>query len=163
MQCGEQPMIIIDIPGYKRLEIEHLVCDYNGTIAVDGKLIDGVQKIINVLSEKVNVHVITADTFGFVEHELENVHCKLIKISLQNQAVSKLKYVLDLGKDKTICIGNGNNDRLMVKEAALGVALLQEEGASTKTLLDSDIICKSIIDAFGYLMEPKRLIATLRS
>ena len=107
--------------------------------------------------------MITADTFGFVERELENVRCKLVKISTQNQAVSKLEYVLNLGKDKIICIGNGNNDRLMVKEAALGIALLQEEGICTETLLASDVACKNIIDAFGYFKEPKRLIATLRS
>lgn len=156
-------MITIDIPGYKRLEIQHVVCDYNGTIAVDGKMIDGVSEIINDLSKDLDFHVITADTFGFVERELENVRCKLVKISVQNQAVSKLEYVLKLGKDKTICIGNGNNDRLMLKEAALGIALLQEEGTCTETLLASDVVCKNIIDAFGYFMEPKRLIATLRS
>jgi soluble P-type ATPase len=155
-------MIIIEIPGYKVLQIKHIVCDYNGTIAVDGKLIDGVCDTINKLSEEVGVHVITADTFGFVERELENVHCKLVKISIQNQAVSKLEYVLNLGKDKTICMGNGNNDRLMLKEAVLGIALLQEEGACLETLLASDIVCKNIIDAFGYFLEPKRLIATLR-
>jgi soluble P-type ATPase len=156
-------MITIDIPGYKRLEIQHVVCDYNGTIAVDGKMIDGVREIINDLSKDLDFHVITADTFGFVERELENVRCKLVKISIQNQAVAKLEHVLSLGKDKTICIGNGNNDRLMVKEAALGIALLQEEGTCIETLLASDVVCKSAIDAFGYFMEPKRLIATLRS
>jgi len=156
-------MITIDIPGYKRLEIQHVVCDYNGTIAVDGKMIDGVCETINDLSKDLDFHVITADTFGFVERELENVRCKLVKIPIQNQAVAKLEYVLNLGKDKTICIGNGNNDRLMLKEAALGIALLQEEGTCTETLLASDVACKNIIDAFGYFKEPKRLIATLRS
>jgi len=156
-------MMTIDIPGYKRLEIQHVVCDYNGTIAVDGKMIDGVCEIINDLSKDLDFHVITADTFGFVERELENVRCKLVKISTRNQAVSKLEHVLNLGKDKTICIGNGNNDRLMVREAALGIALLQKEGACIETLLASDVVCKSVIDAFGYFKEPKRLIATLRS
>ena len=156
-------MITIDIPGYKKLEIQHVVCDYNGTVAVDGKMIDGVCEIINDLSKDLDFHVITADTFGFVERELENVRCKLVKIPIQNQAASKLEYVLNLGKDKTICIGNGNNDRLMLKEAALGIVLLQQEGACIETLLASDVVCKSVIDAFGYFKEPKRLVATLRS
>jgi soluble P-type ATPase len=156
-------MMTIDIPGYKKLEIQHVVCDYNGTVAVDGKMIDGVREIINDLSKDLDFHVITADTFGSVERELEHVRCKLVKISNRNQAVAKLEYVLNLGKDKTLCIGNGNNDRLMVKEAALGIALLQEEGTCIETLLASDVVCKSAIDAFGYFKEPKRLIATLRS
>jgi soluble P-type ATPase len=155
-------MMIIDIPGYIRLEIKHVVCDYNGTIAVDGKLIDGVRKIINELSKDITFHVITADTYGFVERELENVNCKLVKISRQNQAQSKLEYVSGIGKDHTVCIGNGNNDRLMLKEACLGIALVQEEGACVETLLSANIVCKSIIDAFDYFKEPKRLIATLR-
>jgi soluble P-type ATPase len=155
-------MMIFDIPGYTRLEIKHVVCDYNGTIAVDGKLIDGVCEIINELSKELEFHVITADTYGFVERELKNVNCKLIKISNQNQAQSKLEYVSGIGKDRTVCIGNGNNDRLMLKEACLGIALVQEEGACVETLLSSTVVCKSIIDAFGYFKEPKRLIATLR-
>ena len=126
-------------------------------------MIDGVCEIINDLSKDLDFHVITADTFGSVGRELEHVRCKLVKISIENQAVAKLEYVLNLGKDKTICIGNGNNDRLMLREAALGIALLQEEGACIETLLASDVVCKSVIDAFGYLKEPKRLIATLRS
>ena len=154
--------MIIDIPGHIRLEIKHVVCDYNGTIAVDGKLIDGVREIINELSEDMEFHVITADTYGFVERELENVNCKLVKISKQNQAHSKLKYVSAIGKDHTVCMGNGNNDSLMLKEACLGIALVQEEGACVETLLSSNIVCKSIIDAFGYFKEPKRLMATLR-
>jgi P-type E1-E2 ATPase len=155
-------MMIFDIPGYTRLEIKHVVCDYNGTIAVDGKLIDGVCEIINELSKELEFHVITADTYGFVERELKNVNCKLIKISNQNQAQSKLEYVSGIAKDRTVCIGNGNNDRLMLKEACLGIALVQEEGACVETLLSSTVVCKSIIDAFGYFKEPKRLIATLR-
>jgi P-type E1-E2 ATPase len=155
-------MMIIDIPGYIRLEIKHVVCDYNGTIAVDGKLIDGVREIMNELSKDIKFHVITADTYGFVERELENVNCKLVKIAKQDQADSKLEYVSGIGKDYTVCIGNGNNDRLMLKEARLGIALVQEEGACFETLLSSNVVCKSIIDAFGYFKEPKRLIATLR-
>ncbi len=154
--------MIIDIPGHIRLEIKHVVCDYNGTIAVDGKLIDGVREIMNELSEEIEFHVITADTYGFVERELENVNCKLVKISKQNQAHRKLEYVSAIGKDHTVCMGNGNNDSLMLKEACLGIALVHEEGACVETLLSSDVVCKSIIDAFGYFKEPKRLIATLR-
>ena len=48
-------MITIDIPGYKKLEIQHVVCDYNGTVAVDGKMIDGVCEIINDLSKDLDL------------------------------------------------------------------------------------------------------------
>ena len=71
-------MISIDIPGHVRLEIAHLGLDYNGTLAVDG-------------------------------------------------------------------------------------VLLQNEGASTATLLQADVVCTGILDALDLLREPRRLIATLRS
>ncbi len=156
-------MLTIEIPGYRRLKIQHVVCDFNGTIAVDGKLIDGVALLMEALSDHVDFHVITADTFGSVEKELQGVACNLTIISTEHQAESKLAYVSKLGTDTTVCIGNGMNDRLMVKEAALGIGLMQAEGMSTALLTASDIVCRNIIDALSLLKEPKRLIATLRS
>jgi soluble P-type ATPase len=60
-------------------------------------------------------------------------------------------------------MGNGKNDALMVSCAALGFAILQEEGTSTKTLMASDVVFKSINDALDALIYPKRLVATLRN
>jgi hypothetical protein len=42
-------MIEISIPGFGNLTIEHLVLDYNGTIAFDGELIDGVKDLLQIL------------------------------------------------------------------------------------------------------------------
>jgi len=50
----------------------------------------------------------------------------------------------------------------MLKEAGLGIALIGDEGCSTETLLGSDVVCNSIKDALGLLLNDKRLIATLR-
>jgi hypothetical protein len=36
-------MITVDIPRYRRIDAEHLVLDYNGTLAIDGNIIDGVK------------------------------------------------------------------------------------------------------------------------
>jgi soluble P-type ATPase len=51
----------------------------------------------------------------------------------------------------------------MVKEAALGIAVIEKEGAAVETLLAADIVCGNILDALELLLNPKRLIATLRS
>ena len=37
-------MLTISIPGGATLDIEHLVLDYNGTLAVDGVLLPGVAR-----------------------------------------------------------------------------------------------------------------------
>ena len=84
-------MIEINIPGNKILKIEHLVLDYNGTIAFDGALIDGVKKCLAELSQMLTVHVITADTFGSVKKAIEDVDCKLAVIRLDRQDAAKLE------------------------------------------------------------------------
>ena len=66
-------MIFIDIPGYKKIEAEHLVLDYNGTLAIDGKLIDGVKPLLEKVSRKIKLHVLTADTFGTSARELKGI------------------------------------------------------------------------------------------
>jgi soluble P-type ATPase len=156
-------MLTIEIPGYRILKLQHVVCDFNGTVAVDGQLIGGVASLIAALSHNLDFHVITADTFGSVEKEIKGLACNLTIIPKENQAESKLDYVSTLGTDTSVCIGNGRNDRLMVKEASVGIGLLQAEGMSGELLSVADIVCTSIIDGLYLFKEPNRLIATLRS
>ena len=156
-------MIEIDIPGTKILQLEHLVLDYNGTIAFDGALIDGVKECLAELSQMLTVHVITADTFGSVKKAMEDIDCKLAVIPLDHQDVAKLEYVKNLGCEQTVSMDNGVNDRLMLKASALGVAVIQGEGAAFETLTSADIVCTDIQSALSLLSNPLRLIATLRS
>jgi len=153
----------LEIPGQEKIEIKDVVFDYNGTIAIDGLLIESVGEYINELANVVNFHVITADTYGSVEKALANINCKVVKISNENQDLSKLDYLLNLGKETTLCVGNGKNDRLMLKESVIGIALIQDEGACVESLLAANIACKSIMDIFAYFKEPNRIIATLRN
>jgi soluble P-type ATPase len=156
-------MIEIDIPGNKILRLEHLVLDYNGTIAFDGDLIKDVSACLVELSQKLTIHVITADTFGGVKKALKGIHCQLAVIPLAHQDVAKLEYIEKLGYNKIVSIGNGVNDRLMLKASALGVAVIQGEGAAFETLLSADVVCTDIRSALSLLANPLRLIATLRS
>lgn len=159
----EDTMLKIQVPGFGEITIAQVVFDYNGTLAIGGKLIAGVGEAMNALSGILDFHVVTADTFGFVRSELQGINCKLAIIPEERQAEAKLDYASKLGLDKTMCVGNGRNDRLMLKEAVLGVGLLQEEGAFPETLFSSDLICNHILDVFAFLKEPRRLIASLRS
>ena len=47
--------------------------------------------------------------------------------------------------------------------ARLGIALLQEEGLASETLLAADLVFRNVMDLFACLKEPKRLAASLRS
>lgn len=153
----------IIIPGRGAVQISNIVFDYNGTIAINGALIDGVAELINEQASRFSFYVITADTYGTVEKDLSDVACKIVKIEEADQDRAKLDFLNNLGKHETLCVGNGRNDRLMLKEAVLGIALIQEEGVCVETLLAADIACRSVFDVFGFLKTPNGLIATLRN
>jgi len=153
----------IDLPGERSVQIEHLVLDYNGTLAVDGRLIPGVRELLRSLSSRVKISVLTADTFGTAAEDLREINCILVVLPKGKQDILKLNHVKKLGTDRTVCIGNGRNDLLMLREAVLGIAVLQEEGASVQTVLNADVASNSITDALQLLTEPKRLVATLRN
>lgn len=153
---------MLEIPNFKSLNIKHIVCDYNGTIAKDGKVLPEIKALFDQLCQGYTLHVITADTFGSVQAQLEGYGAQIKILGSSDHTQEKADFVRELGADSCIAIGNGNNDALMLKTAAIGIALLGDEGCSKDTLFNADIICKSIDEALGLALETKRLIATLR-
>jgi soluble P-type ATPase len=156
-------MLEIDIPGYRLLRLRHLMMEYNGTLAQDGTLLAGVAPRLEQLAELLRLHVVTADTFGQVKANLDSLPCKVAILPVENQVQGKLAYIENLGRDQVVAIGNGRNDRLMLAAAALGIAVVQEEGAATETLSAADVVVSDVRSALDMLLFPKRLIATLRS
>ena len=156
-------MIEIEIPGFRVLQLAHLVLDYNGTLAVNGDLIEGVKSHLNQLTGSLSLYVITADTFGKAARALDGVDCQLVILPPGNQADAKADYVRQLDRQATVAIGNGRNDRLMLEQATLGIAVLGEEGAATATIMAADVVVRDVFSALELLRNPRRLVATLRS
>ena len=156
-------MLEIQIPGHPDLALEHLVLDYNGTLAIDGVPIAGVKAALEALAEKLQIHVVTADTFGKAAVALEDYPCRLSILPPGDQALAKQEYVQTLGAKHTAAAGNGRNDRLMLKAAALGIVVLQAEGTAVEALLAADVAAPDIVSALGLLANPLRLVAALRS
>ena len=156
-------MIQVDIPGYRLLQLEHLVMDYNGTLAVDGHLEDGVREAFEGLSDQLAIHVITADTFGLAAGQLKDSPVNLSVLPPGQQDIAKQDYVKRLGRNTTVALGNGRNDRLMLQTAELGIAVILKEGAAAVSLVAADIVCVGILPALELLLHPLRLKATLRS
>lgn len=156
-------MITIDIPGYKLLQLRHLVLDYNGTLAVDGALLPGVAGALHILAAHMQIHVLTADTFGTTQDALADVPCIVNILLPQAQDSAKRDYVVALGAEGCVAVGNGRNDALMLQAAALGIAVLQAEGTAVVTLTAADVVTPTILDALALLTQPRRLIATLRA
>ncbi len=136
--------------------------DYNGTLAIDGDMISGIKELIEKLSKDLNIHVITANTFGSAHQNLAGTNTNLVIIDRGNEVQQKTNFVKSLNPQTVVAIGNGANDALMLKLSALGVAVMQAEGVSTQALMNADIACNSIIDALGLLLNPLRIAATLR-
>ena len=156
-------MIDIDIPGLGALRLDHLVLDFNGTLALDGTIVDGVRERLIELARRLRLHVITGDTFGLARQELAGLPCELTVLGALAQGMAKRDHVIALGPEHTACIGNGRNDASMMKIAALGIAVVQAEGASPQTLRAADVVARDIRDALDLLAHPRRLTATLRT
>jgi len=156
-------VIQVDIPDFGQLALAHLVLDYNGTLAVDGSLAPGVADALTALAGVLSVHVVTADTFGLAGDALAGLPITLTILPPGRQDIAKQEYVAELGASRTVAVGNGRNDRLMLADAALGVAVIMGEGIAGVTLAAADVVCSGISDALALLSHPKRLVATLRS
>jgi P-type E1-E2 ATPase len=132
-------------------------------VAVDGEIAAGVKELLRQLAGSLQVHVVTADTFGNARAGLADLSCHLRVLGQQDQARQKLEYVNRLGAGKTVCIGNGKNDLSMLEAAAVGIAVILGEGAFAQTLAKADIVCTDIVSALELLVRPKRIQATLRN
>ena len=155
-------MLDIAIPGAPPLRVGHLVADFNGTLACDGNLIAGVAEALRTLAATLDIHVVTADTFGRVKQAMAGVPCATTILPPGDQDSAKLRYIERLGAAGCVCVGNGRNDRLMLAAAGLGIAVIQGEGAAVETLLSARVAVPDIGTALGLLLNPARLVATLR-
>ncbi|WP_456381336.1 HAD family hydrolase [Hydrogenimonas sp.] len=152
----------LDIPGFGHLDIRHIVCDYNGTIAKDGIVLPSIGPLFDALSERFSLHVITADTFGSVKDQLATRNVKIEILESDDHTREKADFIRSLGADRCVAIGNGNNDLRMLKASKLGIAIVGEEGCSGRTLSVADLVCRDVSDALELFLYPKRLVATLR-
>jgi soluble P-type ATPase len=155
-------MLRLDIPGFAPLTLEHLVLDFNGTLARDGRLLDGIVPRLEALAKDLALHVVTGDTHGSARPQLQGLPLTLTVLDPENQAEAKQSFVHRLGADRTICIGNGRNDRLMLQVAVLGIVVAGAEGTAVEALTAAHLFVPHIHDALDLLRTPQRLVATLR-
>jgi P-type E1-E2 ATPase len=155
-------MIELSIPGHGVFQLEHLVSDVNGTLALDGQLIDGVAKRIASLRDRLTVHLLTADTHGKQAVIDEQLGLQAVRIPPGAESKRKADYVESLGSAKVVAFGQGANDAGMLERAALGICILSTEGAASASLVASDLIMPDILSALDLFDKPLRLIASLR-
>ena len=155
-------MIELMIPGRGMLQLEHLVSDVNGTLAVDGQLQEGLARSLNQLRDRVEIHLLTADTHRRQEIIDSQLNLKAVRIQAGNEGRQKAEYVSRLGAEQVVAIGQGANDAEMLKCAGLGICLLSVEGTAVETLLAADLVVPDIFTALSLLEKPLRIVASLR-
>lgn len=155
-------MLEITIPGRGELRLQHLVTDVNGTLAVDGQLLDGLAKRLIALKDRLTIHLLTADTHGRQALIDQQLGLTAIRVRSGDEAAQKAAYVRQLGAETVVAIGQGANDAAMLKEAGLGLCVLSAEGIAVETLLSADLLMSDIFAALDLLEHPVRIIASLR-
>ena len=155
-------MIELTIPGRGPLRIQHLVTDVNGTLAVDGTLIDGLPKRISSLRDRLEIHMLTADTHGRQGAIDKQLALKASIVQAGEEVAQKAEFVKALGADSVVAIGQGANDAEMLKAAALGICVMSQEGVAVETLLSADIVLPDIFAVLDLLEKPLRIVASLR-
>lgn len=155
-------MITFSVPGLSEFNIENLVLDYNGTLAYKGQFNEKVLQLLQQISKNLKIYIVTADTFGKINHFKDQLPAEIHILPPENQVKLKADFIKIIGEEKTIAIGNGSNDARMLKEAAIGIAVIESEGASYKAIENADIVCNSIIDALYLILNPDLIVATLR-
>jgi soluble P-type ATPase len=152
----------IDVPGYGSLRLENVVLDLNGTITESGHFIPGVLEDLEALrAEGFKIYILSGDTRGNLGKTFEDAAG--IEAVVTKTAQAKRTFVESIGREHTVCVGNGNIDIEMFRVAKLSICTVQAEGATTKAMLHADVVVTRIQDAMKILLDPDKLIATLRA
>lgn len=161
-----KPGIAVDIPGFGRLELAALVSDYTGTLSRGGQITPGVERRIVRLGKVLDIHILTADTFGTVRRELRGLPVVIHLLDAGGQDVQKEKFVAAMAPARVAAVGNGNNDRLLLRAVkaagGLSIAVDNGEGCALDTLQHASLLICGAENALDLLLEPDRLKATLR-
>ena len=156
-------MIEIAIPGAQTLRLSMAIVDFNGTLARDGQLHDGVAERLRMLARQLTIHVVTADTTRTARTALAGLPVQVHIVEDTDQSAAKRAFLERCGAHEVVAIGNGRNDEALVDAAELSIVVIGDEGCAARTLAVADVVCTNIRDALDLLLTPTRLVATLRS
>ena len=155
-------MLNIQIPGREELLLHHLVLDYNGTIAEDGNIIEGIRPRLAELAKDLSIYVITADTHGTAAKKCEGLPLQVLTFPTTEVGKIKAEEVTKMDGG-VVTIGNGFNDIQMSDAADLSICVIGKEGCCGALLAHTDVVVTSIEDALDLLLKTGRLRATLRT
>ena len=154
-------MIPIQSSGLPTLEIDFILLDFEGTVASDRRVHPKVKDKINLLSKRAKIYVLARGEKEAGEEVLRNVKAETVFFKEPTVSREKLDFIRRLGPERTVAVGNGVDDALIIGEAALGICIMSKEGTSAETLRQADLIFSNILDALDFLLKPLRQATTL--
>ena len=161
----DKPGISIDIPGFGQRHIRIIVSDYTGTHSFGGNIDPEVKRRLRELATRVDLHIVTADSFGTAGSELAGI-AKPHLLGTGRHDVEKANYLSRFDLRQVAAFGNGNNDRLMLQAVreggGLAIAVDNGEGCAMDAMRNADVFVVGAANAINLLLDPLRLKATLR-
>jgi soluble P-type ATPase len=154
-------MIFIERPGQGNLEIEFILIDFEGTLALDRRVHPKAKDKINLLSKRAKIYILTKEEKEHAEEVLKKVKAEIIYLTEGESSQKKLDLLRQLGANRTVAIGNGADDVPMIEEAGLGICVLGKEGTFSEAIKKADVVFMNILDALDFLLKPLRQKATL--
>lgn len=154
-------MIIIQRPGFEPMEIENILIDFEGTLAQDRRVNPKAKDKINLLSKRTKIYIFTTQDKDTVEKVLKKIRAEIIFLKEGESTQGKLDLLSNLNAKNSVFIGNGEDDKEVMKDVAFGIAVIGKEGASVETIKMADILFFNMIDALDFLLKPLRQKATL--
>ena len=155
-------MLTVNIPGREEMTLSHLILDYNGTIAEDGCIIEGIASRLEQLKKELTIYVITADTHGTAAKRCEGLPLEVKTFPTTEVGEIKASEARKL-TGGVVTIGNGFNDIQMSDAADLSICVIGKEGCCGALLTHCDIVVTCIHDALDLLLKTDRVRATLRT
>ena len=154
-------MLSIHRPGQVPLEVEFILIDFDGTLASDRRVHPKTKDRINLLAKRTKIYILAKGEREVIRDILRKVKAEIVFSSEGQCSQERLELLTRLGKDRTVAIGNGQEDASMIEEAALAICVIGKEGASGGALRKADVIVTDILDALDFLLKPLRHQATL--
>jgi len=154
-------MIYIQQPGQEPLEIDFILFDFEGTLASDRRVHPKAKDKINLLSKRTKIYILTKEENERVEEILKKVDAEIVHLTEGESSARKMDFLRRLGATRTVVVGNGADDGLVMEEAGFSLCIIGKEGASSGAIKNAHVVFTDILDALDFLLKPLRQKATL--
>ncbi|HVP77694.1 MAG TPA: hypothetical protein VMV04_07340 [Thermodesulfobacteriota bacterium] len=154
-------MIYIQRPGQEPLEIDFILFDFEGTLASDRRVHPKAKDKINLLSKRTKIYILTKEENERVEEILKKVDAEIVHLTEGESSARKMDFLRRLGATRTVVVGNGADDGLVMEEAGFSLCIIGKEGASSGVIKNAHVVFTDILDALDFLLKPLRQKATL--